>query len=217
MSENEDNSGWRAALTHGVMYRIVQAVFSEKRSKQLILDNFIAPLPSGCRVLDIGCGPGNVLAYLPEHVVYTGFDLSEGYIKLASQKYQSRANSEFICASAVDLMGSDYIDDESIDLVVIHGVLHHVPDSVVEEMFELSSLKLKKGGRMVVLEPVWYEGQSVFRKWVMSLDRGNNIKPDHGWRQLFDRLTKGWATYDSRIEQNLIRFYDLLVVDVTKR
>lgn len=216
MSKSEDNSGWRAALTHGVMYRIVQAVFSEKRSKQLILDDFIAPLPNGCKVLDIGCGPGNVLSYLPDHVVYTGFDLSDGYISLAKEKYRARDNSEFICASASDLMDSKLIDDNSLDLVVIHGVLHHVPDSVAKEMFELSQKKLKSGGRMVVLEPVWFQGQSVFRKWVMSLDRGKNIKFDDGWRALFDSMTEGWASYDSKIEQNLIRFYDLLVADVTK-
>lgn len=217
MKITEVNSGWRAVLSNGVMYKLVQTVFSEKRSKQLILDEYIAPLPDECQVLDVGCGPGNVLAYLPDRVNYIGFDLSQSYIDLARAKFDKRENSTFLCAPASDLLESEHLPDESVDLAVIHGVLHHVSDEVVAQMFELVRRKLKKNGKMVVLEPVWFEGQSPVRKFVMSLDRGKNIKTEKGWRELFKDLTSKWASFDSTIQQNLIRFYDIMVFTVIKK
>ena len=217
MSNTENNSGWRAVLTHGVIYKLVQFVFSEKKSKALILDDFVIPAGQDCSLLDMGCGPGNLRKFLPDTIDYTGFDLSADYIELAKNKYRdSAAQSRFLCGSAAEFMDSDLISDNTIDVVVIHGVLHHVPDTVVEEMFSLARKKLKVGGRMVVLEPVWFENQSPLRRWVMQRDRGNNIKVDHQWVKLFTRLSEDWAEIDTKIEQNLIRFYDLIVLSLTK-
>jgi hypothetical protein len=46
-------------------------------------------------------------------------------------------------------------------------------------MFALARKKLKPSAKMIVLEPVLFDGQSPLRKWVMTKDRGNNIKPDN--------------------------------------
>ena len=43
----------------------------------------------GEKVLDIGCGPGDILEYLPD-VKYTGFDLSPEYIEAAKKRFGER-------------------------------------------------------------------------------------------------------------------------------
>lgn len=203
-------------MSNGLFYQMVQTVFSERRSKQLILDEFVNPAGTECKVLDIGCGPGNLVSFLPTHVHYFGLDVNADYIESASKRFSALENARFMCGTAVDFFDSDLLPDDSIDVVIIHGVLHHVEDEVAAEMFGLARKKLKQGGKMVVLEPVWFEGQSSLRKWVMTKDRGNNIKRDSDWINLFTSLTDGWATSNTRIKQNLIRFYDLIVLDVVK-
>ena len=48
----------------------------------------------GEKVLDIGCGPGDILEYLPD-VKYTGFDLSPEYIEAAKKRFGNRGR--FFC------------------------------------------------------------------------------------------------------------------------
>ena len=52
------------------------------------LTEYVKPRP-GEKVLDIGCGPGDVLEFMPA-VEYTGFDISPGYIQAAQARFGSR-------------------------------------------------------------------------------------------------------------------------------
>ena len=211
----EINTGWRTVLSLGVVYRLVQFVFSEKRSKQLILETCILPAGEGCRVLDMGCGPGNLLGFLPESVHYTGFDVSEDYIASARKTYVERADAHFVCATSLDSKLQQKLPDQSVDVAIVHGVFHHISDAQAQEMFELARRVVKPGGKMLILEPVWFDGQSGFRRWIMSLDRGKNIKTQDDWTAFFESNTAGWADVDLEVHPNLIRFYDLVVCIAT--
>jgi SAM-dependent methyltransferase len=217
MSEprTEINTGWRSLLALGLVYRLVQFVFSEERSKKLILERYILPVGENCRVLDMGCGPGNLLSFLPSTVVYTGFDVSEEYIISAQKTFSNRDNTRFFCASSTDEQLLKAVPDDSIDVAIVHGVFHHLSDAQALEMFDLARSKVATGGKMVVLEPVWFERQSRFRRWVMSMDRGRNIKSLDGWRMFFQAGTAGWADVEVEVHPKLIRFYDLVVCTVT--
>jgi len=69
---------------------------------------------------------------------------------------------------------------------------------------------------LISLEPVWIEGQSLVNKWVMRLDRGKNIKQQSEWLAMAHENTDSWATTHSQISQNLIRFYDLIIIKISK-
>jgi SAM-dependent methyltransferase len=215
-SATEINAGWRVLLTSGLVYRAVQIVFSEKRSKLLLLNDYVLPAGADCRVLDMGCGPGNLLRFLPPHVHYTGFDISNEYIASAARLYAKRSNSEFICAATEDEILDKKIEDASIDVAIVHGVFHHINDTEAAAMLALARKKLKPGGVLVALEPVWFEGQSRLRRWVMSLDRGKNIKSLDGWRDFFSGQVSEWGQLEVVVHPNLIRFYDLAVCTVRK-
>ncbi len=49
---------------------------------------------AGDRILDIGCGPGDILDS-PPPVDYYGFDLNDAYIRFARRKYSGRG--KFYC------------------------------------------------------------------------------------------------------------------------
>ena len=58
----------------------------------------------GDRILDIGCGTGASVRYLPSDVEYVGIDLSAPYIEVAQVKYGKRG--KFVCADASTFDGS---------------------------------------------------------------------------------------------------------------
>lgn len=82
-----------------------------------------APARAG-RVLDIGCGAGDLCAALSPRSEYVlGVDLSPGMLAAARRKYGGRSNIEFRLGDIleIDLPASGF------DLIVSMAALHHVP------------------------------------------------------------------------------------------
>jgi len=73
------------ALKFPSLYLLSQGILGAKRARKKCIGDY-ARLKSGMRVLDIGCGPGYIVQYLPK-VCYFGFDISPQYISYAKQKY----------------------------------------------------------------------------------------------------------------------------------
>lgn len=49
------------------------------------VENYVKPFP-GMKILDLGCGPEDILAYLPD-VEYWGYGISEAYIAQAKTRF----------------------------------------------------------------------------------------------------------------------------------
>lgn len=212
----EINSGVRAILKHGWIYRLSQLLFGEKTSKQYIIDNYLAGLTPDSSLLDMGCGAGNFAYFIPQNVCYIGFDPNVNYIESATKNFSEHKNFYFYAGTAVSQAVNDHIDDASVDYAIVHGVMHHISDGEITEFFNLAKRALKPGGKLICLEPVWIENQSPVKKLVMRLDRGKNIKQQSQWLALAHENSGTWATLYSQICKNLIRFYDLIVIEITK-
>ena len=82
----------RLILESGTVFRIFKKILEKKVGVETFLSH--AGILPGDKVLDIGCGLGDVLSYLPA-VEYYGIDISERYIDFAKKKY--RHSGSFSC------------------------------------------------------------------------------------------------------------------------
>ncbi|AGF58094.1 ubiquinone/menaquinone biosynthesis C-methylase UbiE [Clostridium saccharoperbutylacetonicum] len=110
-----------------------------------IISRIISEKPK--RVLDLGCGTGNVLKRLKENkeIVLSGLDLSENMIEIAKKNVGDRAE--------LKVGDAEYIpwNDDTFDVIVCNASFHHYPnpEKVLLEMKRV----LKKNGTLIIGDP----------------------------------------------------------------
>ena len=81
---------------------------------------------TGDRVLDLGCGNGELANYLTG-VDYVGIDHNPKYVASAKRGRSGAATVEFLEADLADLVS---LDLGHFDVIVALGVLHHLPTAL---------------------------------------------------------------------------------------
>ncbi len=156
-------------MSHPTAYNLFQDLVGRRRVYRLLIRDYFQPQPDE-RVLDIGCGPGDLLEFLPD-AEYVGFDLSEPYIEAAQRRFGNRG--EFYCQRA----GVESFEGvEPFDLAVAIGLLHHLDDDEATHLIRVTHDSLREGGRLVTIDPCRADGQSRIARWFIDRDRGQNIR-----------------------------------------
>jgi ubiquinone/menaquinone biosynthesis C-methylase UbiE len=167
--------------THGLwsllylpqVYNALTSVVGSEAVMKLLAERFVRPRPED-RILDVGCGTARILRYLPV-ARYVGIDNNSRYISAARERYQNRG--EFVVG---DVGALSLNPREQFDIVLASGILHHIDDASAKGLLAVSARLLAKNGRMVIADPVVAPGQSPVAKFLISLDRGRNVRtPEH--------------------------------------
>jgi cyclopropane fatty-acyl-phospholipid synthase-like methyltransferase len=158
----------RSLLALPVAYQLWFQVIGGPSWAKVLVDEYIQP-KQGARILEIGCGPGTIVGYLPDSE-YLGFDLSSRYIEVARRRFP---NAKFLCerVSRFSVPGQG-----SFDTVLALGIVHHLDDAEAKQLFEISYHALKPGGKLVTIDGVWTKKQSAAARWLLARDRGQHVR-----------------------------------------
>lgn len=174
----QDDQGLKAALKIPGIYSLFQRLVGVDHARRWVTEQYFRTRP-GDKIVDIGCGPGDLLEFLPQPR-YVGIDISEEYVREGQRRY---GNAAVFLAGTTD----DYHNDERVqdaDLVICFGVMHHLNDDEAGRLLEFARRNLKPGGRFVGLEPCFLAHQAKLSAWLMARDRGQNVRHEHLWKSL---------------------------------
>jgi cyclopropane fatty-acyl-phospholipid synthase-like methyltransferase len=167
----------RPLLDRPFFYNLHNTLIGAKHRSQILVRDYIHPKPDD-RILDIGCGPGNMVPFLP-NCHYLGVDMNEDYIERARARYGSQA--EFTCRRvsehSVHEMGS-------FDIVLALGLLHHLDNSEADDLFRLGYAALKPGGRMITMDGIYLPEQSRIERYLLDSDRGRFVRTEEEYLKL---------------------------------
>ena len=180
------------ALPQG--YQLFFNLIGAPERSRILVREYIQP-KAGDRILEIGCGPGTIVPYLPE-TEYVGFDASASYIEQARHRFPK---AKFVCerVSQYTLPQRQYFD-----IVLALGIIHHLDDAEALQLFRIAYEALKPGGKLVTLDGVWTPEQSRASRYVIARDRGQFIRKETEYVKL---AKDSFPTVTAHIRYDLLR------------
>ena len=127
----EDKHWWFATRTRAIL---------------LYLDRYLGPGKHDRRVLDVGCGAGNMAHHLAHYGEVVGVDNNRRPLAVARERGLDVREGR-----AEDLP----FEDEEFDLVALLDTVEHVPDEGEMRVFSECWRVLKPGGKLLVTVPAF--------------------------------------------------------------
>lgn len=186
--------GVRTILARPSVYELWSSLVGARNGRSTLVREYARPV-EGARVLDLGCGPGELVRHLGE-VDYVGVDMSEEYIAAAKRLFGKQGDFRIGDATRLDASLEDF------DLVLAFGVLHHLSDGEAESLLRGAARALGKGGRFVSVDPTFVPRQSRAARFLVSKDRGEHVRVPDAYEALAARV---FANVRRAVRTDLLR------------
>ena len=201
--------GIRSLLENAFLYNLFQWSVGATRARKNLIRDFAKP-EAGMRILDIGCGPGTIIQYLPPSVHYVGLDSNRKYIDFATQKFGK--GFTFLCENAnrIEILR----ELPKFDLILALGLIHHLDDEESSKLFHFASQAVSHPGRLITLDGCYVENQSKISRYLLDRDRGQNIRTESAYKSL---AKTHFQEVKTTLSNNMLRIpYDLLIMECFK-
>ena len=180
----QSNSGLQRWLEVPFLYNLFQDAIGGNALRRKFIQSHVRA-KTGDKVIDIGCGPAQILPWLPD-VEYLGLDVNRAYIASANRTHGDKGT--FVVGDTKSLW--DDLRFKDADIVIGLGILHHLDDDDAAHCVRFAHHALKQGGRFVALDACWVSNQGFLSRYIMSKDRGQNVRTEQRYRQLARNVFK---------------------------
>jgi SAM-dependent methyltransferase len=190
-------------MAHATLYMLSQRLMGKETLYDHLVRALIRPQPHSS-IVDIGCGTGDLLGFLPD-VTYLGFDRDSRRVAAARERFGRRGEFRVADLDQVDLDGRP-----PADVAVAIGVIHHLDDLGADNLCKLATRILKPSGRLVTLDPAIVPRRSMVDRILTAAEPGRHVRTPSAYRALIERhfmhLRESIRSDLLRIRQTLVMF-----------
>jgi ubiquinone/menaquinone biosynthesis C-methylase UbiE len=144
-------------------YQEIAAEYDRTRRKTTTplwqkMDEYARKVSSGNRILDVGCGNGKLLEFLPANIDYLGIDSSKKMIEISASRFPGKK------FKTADILELQKLNETDFDEIFCIAVIHHLPgqDLRIRALQNMAE-KLNPGGKIIITAwNLW--SQKKFRK-----------------------------------------------------
>jgi len=165
----------RKTLEFPVVYNTFQKLTRTREYRRRFMER--VPLRPGSRVLEVGCGPGTNVEFLPQdkNIEFVGCDADAGYITHATAAYGDKA--QFYNKAVGGLRA---LNLKPFDTALAWGLLHHIDDADVRTLADEVDEVLESGGSFCTFDPCFTSTQGLVARVLTACDRGRYVRyPEH--------------------------------------
>lgn len=200
-------------LSHPTLYHYLRQV----ATGGMPFDRFIRVTglsEPGTRLADLGCGPADILRFMPGVDVpefYLGIDVSDRYLSAARARASAKGiRGQFLAMDLERLPVDERVQAHLLDTlqayeintVLIMGVLHHISDEAACETLNL--MHRVPGVRRVVSQDVVRIPRHRINNLYCDFDRGEFVRNEEGYQALMRQ--SAWSGIRQEWTQTGIRF-----------
>ena len=165
---SQKTSGIHKIFSYPFFYSLTQKIMSGVSTRSFLVKDIIS---KNDKVLDIGCGTAKIIESLPS-VDYYGYDISKKYIDYAKKRYNSKRN-RFFCKK---FNTTEINKLPKFDFVLLFGIIHHLDDLEIHDLFFIIKKVLKKSGKLITCDPVFINNQNFIANFLIKKDVGENVR-----------------------------------------
>jgi len=118
----------------------------------------------GKKILEVGCGIGNMSQFLLDSELLVGIDISAVVLDIIRERFSKTKNIDFFNYNITNEKLADELKKYNFDTVVLVNVLEHIKDDV--QALRNCSKLLLPGGKIIVFAPA-------FQSFFGSIDRAD--------------------------------------------
>lgn len=166
-------------LQYPIFYRLLQFLGGGQRAQLEILRDIIN-FNKRFSVVDIGCGPADILGYLPDSVDYWGCDGEAKYIEYAKKKY----NKGKFFVNVFGDTGDSWEGLPSFDYALALGVLHHLDDAEAISLLMFAAKLMKPTACLITHDLVRVPHQNMIARFLNDNDRGKYVRSQQDYLSL---------------------------------
>lgn len=152
---------------------IAMEIRSKRRANMIISEMNIS---SKTEILEIGCGTGEIAFFIANETkaIVLATDLCIPFIEEAKIKFKDVSNLSF---DTLNFNSPDSLMGRKFDYIVGNGILHHLYNNLDETLENIYFL-LKKGGKLIFLEPNIYNPYCLLIFKTNYFRKIANLEPD---------------------------------------